>query len=375
MAGTIFARELAPAHARRVEFARATAADDADLRRLLRENPMAGQISLSLEREPDFFAAFCGAEQQTIVAREGGRLACAGWCVFRKRFVNGTPRRVGYLGGLRLDRRFAGRFDLVRRGYEFFHELQRERPAEFYFTSIAADNDRARRLLERGLPGLPRYTPLAEFVTVLLPVPTGGCRSCTPAHVATGGGEWTAVVSQLAGHNHREQLAPNWSAAELSSLARHGLAAADVCSVNVAGETAFAALWDQRGFKQTIVRGYRRALRLARPLLNAAARLLGRPGLPRVGEPLAHAFVSQLSVTPENSAALRALVAELFVRAGARGVAFLTLGFDARDPRLATVRRHFRGHEYRSRLYAVGWDDLPSLRLDDGLCAPEVALL
>lgn len=373
MAGTTLARELAPARARRVEFALATAADDADLRRLLRENPMAGQISLSLEREPDFFAAFGGAEQQTIVAREGGRLACAGWCVFRERFVNGVPRRVGYLGGLRLDRHFAGRFDLVRRGCEFFHELQRERPAEFYFTSIAADNRRAQRLLERGLPGLPRYTPLAEFVTVLLPVPAARSRR-TPAPVAPDG-ELAELVNRLGEHGRREQLAPRWSVAELRSPARHGLTAARFCSVNAAGETAFAALWDQRACRQTVVRGYGRTLRFARPLLNVAARLFARPGLPRVGEPLGHAFVSHLSVTLENSVALVALVRELRARAGALGLAFLTLGFDARDPRLAPVRRYFRGHEYRSRLYAVGWNDLPALCLDDGLCAPEVALL
>ena len=175
MAGTIFARELAPARAGRVEFTVATRADDADLRRLLRENPMAGAVRLSLEREPDFFAGFGGAEQQTIVARERGRLACAGWCGFRERFVNGVPRRVGYLGGLRLAGEFAGRGEVVRRGYEFFGELQRERPAAGYFTSIAADNERALRLLERGLPGWPRYAWLADFVTVLVPV--AGSRS------------------------------------------------------------------------------------------------------------------------------------------------------------------------------------------------------
>src|SRR5215471_12846071 len=173
MARTLLERELTVRRSSRVQFAEACAADDADLRRLLRDYPMPGRISLSLEREPDFFADahLPGETKQTIVAREGGRLICAGSCVIRRRFANGQPQRVGYLGGLRLDQRHAGRFDVLRRGYEFFHELQTDDPAAFYFTSIAADNERARKFLERGLPGMPRYEFVGEFVTVS--VPTG----------------------------------------------------------------------------------------------------------------------------------------------------------------------------------------------------------
>ena len=157
MAGTTLDRQLTTAGTARVPFALATPADDADIRRLLRENPMPGQITLTLEREPDYFAdaGLPGTEKQTIVANEGGRVVCMGNCSIRERFVNGQPRRVGYLGGLRLDARAAGRFDILRRGYEFFRELQADRPADFYFTSIAADNAPARKFLERGLPGMP----------------------------------------------------------------------------------------------------------------------------------------------------------------------------------------------------------------------------
>ena len=167
MAGTTLDRKLMTARTGRVPFALATQADDADIRRLLRENPMPGQITLTLEREPDYFAdaGLPGTVKQTIVANEGGRVVCVGSCATRERFVNGQPHRVGYLGGLRLDARVTGRFDILRRGYEFFRELQADNPADFYFTSIAADNAPARKFLERGLPGMPAYEFIGEFVT------------------------------------------------------------------------------------------------------------------------------------------------------------------------------------------------------------------
>src|SRR5258706_898476 len=172
MAGTALACELTGSPARRIHFALATEADDDDIRRLLRENPMSGQITISLEREPSYFfeERHLLAERQTIVARENDRVVCVGSCSFRPRFVNGQPQRVGYLGGLRLDAKLAGRFDILRRGYRFFRELQPHHDREAYFTSIAADNERAIQLLERGLPGMPSYKHLGEFVTLLISV-------------------------------------------------------------------------------------------------------------------------------------------------------------------------------------------------------------
>src|SRR5258708_2456522 len=102
MAGAILYRELRSTRASRVRFDIATHADDASIRHLLRENPMPGQISISLEREPDYFAdrGMPANEKQTIIAREDGRVICMGNCTVRERFVNGKPCRVGYLGGL-----------------------------------------------------------------------------------------------------------------------------------------------------------------------------------------------------------------------------------------------------------------------------------
>src|SRR5439155_767942 len=117
------------------------------------------------------------------------RLVCMGRCTWRECWVDGTARRVGYLAELRLDATARGRFGILRDGYGFFGALQRDDPADLYFTSIAADNDRARRLLESGGRGLPAYDFLAELSTLLIAVPRRAPRtklrveSATPAHI------------------------------------------------------------------------------------------------------------------------------------------------------------------------------------------------
>jgi hypothetical protein len=138
-----------------------------------------------------------------------------------------------------------------------------------------------------------------------------------------------------------------------------------------------AALWDQRAFKQMVVRGYAPRLGVLRPLINTASMLLGHPRLPAVGSAISHAFVSHVATDPDQPQAMEMLIQLLQRSASSRGIDYLTLGFDARDPRLAHFRRAFRAREYVSRLYAVHWDDGADLAraLDDRLIAPEVALL
>ena len=377
MGGATLVRELTPARAVRVPFAVATPADDVEIRRLLRENPMRGRITLTFEREPDYFADadLPGTEKQTVIASENNRVVCAGSCAIRERFINGEPRRVGYLGGLRLDARATGRFDILRRGYEFFRELQTDAPADYYFTSIAADNAPARKFLERGLPGMPAYEFVGEFVTTLLPA---GSQSPNSAALQADNPESGELLDYLNKHGRHYQFAECWSAQELAALPALGLRAENFHCVRSGGRiSAAAALWDQRVFKQTVVRGYATGLAMARPAHNAAARILGMPRLPAVGSTLAHAFVSHLAAHPEESGALSALITRLRTFAAGRGIEFLTVGFAANDSRLASLRRNFSCREYRSRIYVVRWPGLGgSARELDGRClGPEVALL
>ncbi|MCX6951147.1 MAG: hypothetical protein NTV51_03035 [Verrucomicrobia bacterium] len=360
---------------RPLRFARALPDDDAAIRRLLRDNPMAGAISLSFEREPSYFAGggLADATDDTIVAFEDDRLVCLGRCTTREGWLGGESRRIAYLGELRLDATATRRGSLLRGGYRFFRETRA--PADFTFTSIAADNHRALRLLERGLPGLPAYTLLTEFVTLVIPVPRRSTHTtlrpvpANPAHLE-------ALVALLNTTGRRHSLAPVWTAGRVRALARHGLPLGDFQLFHDGPRLiAAAAVWDQRVFRQTVFRGYEPALAAARPLLNLSARLFGTPRLPPVGSTLAHASLSPLAT--EDDALLPELVAASLGTARARQLEFLTLGLVASDPRLAPLERRFRPRTYRSRLYQVTWPGDPAVPESFGPTSvrPEVAFL
>lgn len=379
MARALLERQLTRHRGGNVRFEVANRMDDADLRRLLRSNPMAGRISLTLEREPNYFAdaSLPGERKETILARESGRVVCVGSCTVRQRFVNGLPRRVGYLGGLRLDAEFAGRFDIIRRGYEFFHERQAASPAEYYFTTIVSDNLRAQRLLERNLPGMPKYEFIGELVTLLLPVRRWRIAAGSVQAVLPGCGE-PEIVGLLNQCNRQYQFAPCWTTSELAALSPLGFQEQGYYCVRRGSElTGVGALWDQRSYKQTVVRSYDPWLALLRPALNLAARCVGSSRLPAPGETLPHAFLSHLALASGQTHELVRVVKGIGRLALERKIAFLTMTFATEDPRLATMRTHFRAREYRSRLYTVHWSGMGGAagELDKRPAAPEGATL
>ena len=140
---------------------------------------------------------------------------------------------------------------------------------------------------------------------------------------------------------------------------------------------ACAALWDQRGFKQWVVRGYHPVLCRARLLLNLAARLYGGLQLPPVGTILSQALVSHVAGSGDDTDSLVELIDQLGTAAMRGNIEFLTLGFAANDPRLKAARSKFLCREYRSRLYAVRWAEMggPAAVLDHRVLQPELALL
>jgi hypothetical protein len=162
---------------------------------------------------------------------------------------------------------------------------------------------------------------------------------------------------------------------ELSALEALGLSEHDFRFTR--GSEAGATLWDQRVFKQTVVRGYASGLAFARAIVNLTPRFITGPRLPKAGTVLSNAFVSHLVDRSDSSATLISLVSDLRGIAARRGIDWITLGFAADDPRLRILLGHFRGRKYRSRLYTVCWPEMGgrARELDSRVLAPEAALL
>ena len=385
MAGTAAARAVTERDAG-FAFELASSRDDREIRRLLREQAFPGAISLSLEREPNaaIAAAIEGDVHQTLVARDPwtGRIAAVATRSLRDAFVNGERSRVGYLGQLRIDRRYRRHPMLLEGGFAFCRALHDGGDARLYLTSIVADNQAAQRLLlRRRWSAGPRFTNIGRLVTLVIPlgrrrtpIEIEGVRieRGTPSHL-------DEIAACLRRNLRRYQFAPCWTADDLLSADRTRGLSHEHFFVAIRQRRVIGCLgcWDQRSFKQVVVRGYSKTLTRWRPLVNVAARWLGTPRLPAVGEPLALGYLSHAAVDADDDQVLAALMTAACQHGRAAGLDNVAIAFAARNPQLEAIARRFRHRAFVSVLAVANWPDGDHrLRLLDGrLPHPEVAVL
>jgi hypothetical protein len=375
MAGAAADRELMPPAAATVSFSVAKRSDEAELRAFLRDHPTPGAVSLSFEREPDYFRGegVAGADDVNIVARREGRIVCMGRCTRRELYIEGRRRCVGYLSALRLAPGTPGGPGVLRAGYRFFAEMEAARPADFYFTSVATTNLRARRVLESGRIGLPVYRPLRELVTVASPVRRNARRTSDADEVVSE----SELASCLDASARMHDLAMTWDERMWAQLREHGLESGDFVAVRRDGRlVAVAGLWKQSAWRQTVVRGYTGPLTWARPLVSAGLSLGGWPRLPTPGEILNQACVHPLACCDGDPRVLAELWEKLERSATARGIDWLVTALPRSAPEWRVIGKSFAARRYATQLYEVilpGFQPRCSPRRD--FIRPEVGLL
>jgi hypothetical protein len=367
----------------------ATPADDAHIRGLLRREPVPGRIAISYEREPEFSRGCdaTGENATVLVARDldTGIMAGVACRSEREVYVNGTPVRLGYFGQLRIDRRYRGRW-LVSRGFLMLRQLHDRDPLPGYLAAVTVDNQEAEAILVRsGRKRFPAFHPVASYCTLALPVrrPTNLVASRRVASrvssVASATvGDIPEIVCFLQTTGPRRQFFPVWSEARLISLTtRLGLRIEDVQIARRSGRIAgLIGLWDQSAYKQDVVRSYSGWMRLAPPLYNAVAPWIGRPRLPKTGERIRSGYAVFTCIEQDSPSVFGDLLSATLHRAAARGLDYVLMGLDERDPLFRTARE--RPHiPYRSRLFLAEWPEGGHLhaQLDHRPTCVEIATL
>ncbi|MCP4073459.1 MAG: hypothetical protein GY742_17230 [Hyphomicrobiales bacterium] len=339
--------------------------DDAELRQILEDTTLPGWVSFSYRCEPSLFKALdaTSSVNQVVIARKDDTGKAIGFFSRQTRtvFIEGREKQIGYLGQLRFDPSFRHPFQIMRAGWAFWREhLISQTEVPFDLTSILSDNLPARRLLEAGVSGLPVYSPIADYST--LAIRSGGqTMSKVGNGVVVGNKEQLPEIVDFIRQNYAEkQFAPAIPDAEFYALITNRiLQAEDFLVLREGGEIiATLAIWDQRHHKQTVVAGYSHLARMARPVLNIFAPMIGIPTLPSVGTGLNQAYLAFISAAPEyGDRSLRSLISAARNHATRRGIDILMTGSIKNSFLDNVVKKHFRHMEYSSIIYGVHWPD------------------
>lgn len=351
--------------------------DDEELRKLLRDQAMEGWVQLSLEREPSFFLGqTLMGESQVVMAQEEapahrtvGMYTCSRLPVH----LNGCPTRLPYLGGLRIEPTFRHRLGLLKDGFDSLPVLT-DQPTPFAFTSLASGNRSARRLLEANLNGMPTYQPIGELVTLALPAQRRPLKAILIPAALKDVPSLAAFFNQ---HSRQSQFGAHLDETWLAGLnGAHGLHLEDFWLLREGQDLhGCIAVWDQRVFKQIVVRGYRSWLSWLRTPYNGIAPQLGFPRLPAPGQALSNIFLAFAAFRDPGGETALSAVRESLSKVWEKGGELGLLGLSSSHPLLHRLNRSHGTWSYRTWIESVHWRGNPIPSFDPLPVQPEIALL
>lgn len=349
-----------------ITYSLARAEDEAILRQLLRDNAMPSWVTMSLAREPDFFAASRHfGREQAITARDGDNGSKAvGMCTSAEHRVhlNGIETELGYLGALRVNQTYRHKLRVLQGGFAAVRALYPEDESFLWYTAVAEENTVARRLLEANLRGMPSYRLTNHLVSLALSSAQGRRRQLWRPAIADD-------LAALCCFYNEQAASVQFSPVLTPERARNTGADFYVLERD---KTIMAcmALWNQQSYKQVVANHYYWPLGTLLPLYNAYARLTRRMVLPPVGQPLDLSYLAFFATAPHMEHEWIALVEDALSLASTAAV---TLALHEQHPSLERLRQRFKPVIYRSGIYSVNFGPPPLL---DGRAAqPEVAVL
>lgn len=329
---------------------------DEALRCLLKDVEMDGDVQLVFAREPNFFVGEgvgnCFTQTLVYGDAEAGDILGVGTRGIRQLYVNGVVQDIGYISALRLSPRVRSSMVLAR-AYAYFKRLHGDGRVPYYLTTILDENEAARRVLTSGRAGLPTYKAVCGITTYLIPI----CRQQGRHDVSVVTAMPEVIPEAFAylnAWNRGYRFAPYFDAALLDSPVWPGLCP-DMLSVYERDGwiKGTLAVWPQR-FKQTVVGGYSRRMKLLKPFYDSYALVRGWPRLPGVGESLKLLYTSAMSA--ESDEAFDALLRTAVYRWSNTGYDYLVCGFP-NDHAFAKVAERYASRVLKSTLYQVYWSD------------------
>lgn len=337
----------------------ATPADNRACLELFSAVPMRGELVLSTQRGPDFFALYGmqRARAFTYVGEDDKGLLGMATALVREGWLDGRVQPVGYLGDLRV--RFDRSRAFGRLFGDHFDALCAETGCSAYYTSVLASNRAAMNALVRRSPkrkNQPYYHPLHRFSAVSVQLTRRRTpKAAVPVRSATSA-DVPALAALLDEAHRKRPFGYRFDDGELQHrLARWpGFTLDDtLVATGPRGDVlGVATLWDPSAVKRYRVHAYDGAMRWVKRTFNFAATLARWPKLPAPGGDFRYVYLCNLAVKDESPRVFRALLEHAYARLQPTGRHFFTFELDEGDP-LEPALAGFMARKLEFQLFGV----------------------
>ena len=324
----------------------ATAADNAGLIELTKATPMAGMISLCIDREPDFFRlVHLRGQGKVFVATMNHKMAGCISVSYRTVFIERKPQRVGYVCDLKVHPLYRGSRVAIDLMTELM-ECAKSSGVDIFFCLIADGNTKTIPLLE-GRLSVPKFHSIGKFLVYeILPSPINPAHKVYEVHEATE--EHGPEIIQMANaFNKNYQFGLQLTGEDLKTVGSQDISVLTAHQ----GKTLCATLgsFDAGSVKQNVVIDMPMALKVAMNTMKFASTYVPFFILPNVERPLRMLYVRTIAFTSGHEPALRILMQKIRYRAFQEKYSFVTVGIHEKDHPLRFLVRGLPKFTFVSR--------------------------
>ncbi len=345
-----------------ISFQLANMQDDLALRERMANDWMAGEISVSFRREPNYFygSGVQGTNAQIIkcIESETGKIIGLGSRFINDVYINGEAAKMGYLADLRAHPSYRGKTGLMR-GYQYLRQLHDQDPVPLYYSMILDDNETAKEILTSARCGLPLYRDIGKFLTpaIFLDIPKKALTIPGVSFRAAVETDKAAIFDFIAENVSTKQLAPVITKNDLASDRLRDLSIKDFYLAFQDGKIiGVIAAWDQSQFRQTYVEQYNLRLSLFRPIYNSLSKFTPLKPFPSPGKHVPYFYLAFCTVRDNNPSIFRALLRYLYNDRRNGPWNYFIAGLHERDP-LSRVLTEYRRIEVSGRLFIVHYPE------------------
>ncbi len=325
-------------------------------------------LGLDYRNEPSFLASLAafGSRHDLVLIRPPGFTALAGLGIrsVRSSYLGGRPASIGYLHHLRFHPKIRGGSYLLR-GYKAFREIFRDQPLPVTLTSILADNQYARQLLETGRAGgtMPVYKPISRFLTAMIPLSGPGSRWPENRRPRRADNRFKIRLLDAGDlpdlHNLFARAGSHYDGAPcLDFRAFPGLRTRDMLGIfDGPALVGASGVWNQQHFRQIIVTHLGSSLAFLQKCWRYAPGIFGACPIPDCGDQVNFVLLDPWAIEPGREIEIMPHLLRAASReARRRGAMFAAIGMAEAYPAIASLKAVFF-IPYWSIIYQVFWPE------------------
>lgn len=328
--------------------------DDLEIRNLLANNPIPGNISLIYQKNPSFFQAVKVGNWDTktiVIKNNSGKIVAFQTTAVRDIYLDGEIKKIGYLSNLRVDKKFQNK-GVLKIGFDFFKKIDPEIGAPFYYSTIISRNKKALNVLVKqrsdGLKFVGAGTYLTKAVLILNKKKEVGNKY----RIARGSDDnLEAVVDFLNKEGQNKNFYPHYKIDDFGTEFLKDFKIEDFYIVyNDKEMVGVGGKWDQSNFKQNIIYDYNFIFKF----YNLAAKILKWPNIPDKGKQFKFIYLSFIAIKNNKPEILNSLIRAVYNDLIGKKYLYLVFGLHKKDPLIKSLKGFFY-LTYKSKLFINYW--------------------